>query len=168
MIAFGLYFLLVQIGSPYLFQLLRYKPTNIHQNLVQFQWTQSLRCYIRLLCFDIFLHANNLHSRGNCVGIIGAGLRAAKVMSGTHFSTKLCTIERLRTTIQPSKGEIPGTLQTHVDFSHKNTSLIYERSKTPLGDTPGTLAASNVFIKADAESKHFSQGPKCSKKCLHT
>jgi len=77
--------------------------------------------------------------------------------------------ERLRTTVQPSKGEIPGTLQTHVDFSRKNTSLIYnERSKTPLGDTPGALAASNVFIKADAESKHFSQGPKCSKKRLHT
>ena len=35
-IALGLYFLLVHIGSPYLFQLLRYKPTNIHQNLVQF------------------------------------------------------------------------------------------------------------------------------------
>jgi len=36
MIALGLHFLLVQIGSPYLFQLLRYKPTNVHQNLVQF------------------------------------------------------------------------------------------------------------------------------------
>ena len=36
MIALGMYFLLVQIGSPFLFQLLRYKPTNIDQNLVQF------------------------------------------------------------------------------------------------------------------------------------
>jgi len=26
------------------------------------------------------------------VGLVGAGLRAAKVMAGTHFSTKLCTI----------------------------------------------------------------------------
>jgi len=36
MIALGLYFLLVQIGSPYLSQLSRYKPTNVHQNLAQF------------------------------------------------------------------------------------------------------------------------------------
>ena len=42
MIALGLYFLLVQIGSPYLSQLQRYKPTNIYQNLTQFWWTQSL------------------------------------------------------------------------------------------------------------------------------
>jgi len=34
MIALGLYFLLVQIAFPYLFQLLRYKPTNIRQNLI--------------------------------------------------------------------------------------------------------------------------------------
>ena len=49
MIALGLYFLFVQIGSPYLFQLLRYKPTNIHQNLVQFLVDPVLNYAVKVL-----------------------------------------------------------------------------------------------------------------------
>ena len=119
----------------------------------------------------ILLHANTLHLRGICVAVCknGWGYVLLKLWLVHTSAQNYVTCERLRTTVQPSKGVIPGTLQTHVNFSCKNTSLIYnEQSKTPFGYTPGALAASNVFTKANAESKHFSQGPKCRKKCLHT
>ena len=64
--------------------------------------------------------------------------------------------ERLRTTVQPSKGEIPGTLQTQVDFSRKNTFLIYnERSKTPLGDTPWRSGCQQRIHKSKCRKQAF-------------
>ena len=64
--------------------------------------------------------------------------------------------ERLRTTVQPSKGEKTGTLQTQVDFSRKNTSLIYnERSKTPLGDTPWRSGCQQRIHKSKCRKQAF-------------
>jgi len=58
-----------------------------------------LKYYIQLFCFDNFFACKYSTPEGylcghmqKWVGLVGAELRAAKVMAGTHFSTKLCNV----------------------------------------------------------------------------
>jgi len=60
MIALGLYFLLLQIGLPYLSQLQKYKPTNIHQNLCTILVDPVLNYAVIAICAGELENYNDL------------------------------------------------------------------------------------------------------------